>query len=245
VWLVRATDDEMRNKVNSEESKTQRDFVLRLCPRDILDECQDLVEATIKKGDPTDPQGPMKRVLDRFREVAGVMPGDLETYMGKKCENFTTDDLAELMGLGASIRDGQTTFAEAMKAKYTAINEQGEDQPGSAEAARAVADAKIAALGKAQTPAGAGSPGAPAPAPQAAPAPPAGVDWATVRTYEDWPDDPMAPALGLYIVVQGVRYEREATDAEAWKVAPTPPATPAPVAAAPRRPLNLGRGTRP
>ena len=158
VYLVRATEDEMRSKVNSEESKTQRDFILRLCPRDILDDCEDqyrkVTESEIKK----DPLAALKRLLDRFAEY-GIRPSDLETYIGRTSKLFTTEDLQELTELGAAIRDGQVTFQEALRLRY-AEPEIGEDETPqqhdarlrrqmgqqSGEAAERVAIEKIAAL---------------------------------------------------------------------------------------------------
>jgi hypothetical protein len=118
-YLVKATDDEMRNKVNSEESKTQRDFTLALCPRDILEECLDAVTATLEREDKSDPLLAVKRIVDRFREF-GVLAGDLETYIGRAVNHFTADDLKELRELGAAIRDGQTSFQDALRIKFTA-----------------------------------------------------------------------------------------------------------------------------
>jgi hypothetical protein len=145
VWLIKATDDEMRNKVNSEESKTQRDFMLRLCPRDILDECEDRIYATLSNTDKTDPTAALKRILDRFRELAGIMPSDIEQYIGKTAAKFGPGDLQELRELGAAIRDGQTTFNDALKVKYGSETDGG-TVVGSAAAAAAVAEEKIAAL---------------------------------------------------------------------------------------------------
>jgi len=126
VYLVRATEDEMRSKVNSEESKTQRDFILRLCPRDILDDCEDqyrkVTESEIKK----DPLAALKRLLDRFAEY-GIRPSDLETYIGRTSKLFTTEDLQDLTELGAGIRDGQVTFQEALRIRY-AEPEAGEEE---------------------------------------------------------------------------------------------------------------------
>ena len=124
-YLVKATDDEMRNKVNSEESKTQRDFTLALCPRDILEECLDALEATLARDDQSDPLQAAKRIVDRFREF-GVLASDLETYVGRTMKHFTAEDLKDLRELGAAIRDGQTSFQEALRLRYTTDADEAE-----------------------------------------------------------------------------------------------------------------------
>ena len=144
VYLVRATDDEMRNKVNSEESKTQRDFILRLCPRDILDECEELVLATLENQDKTDPTAALKRVNDKFREMAGIMPSDLEQYLGKPTNRFSPKDIQELRELYTAIRENQTTFEQALKLKYQ--TEVDGVESGSAAAQERVAEDKIARM---------------------------------------------------------------------------------------------------
>ena len=125
-YLVRATDDELRNRVNSEESKTQRDLTYKLCPRDILEDCEDAVRETNEKEDKRDPQAATKKLLDRFHEF-GLMPSDIQNYVGKPIAQWTDKDRDELRHLGAAIRDGQTTFDEALRAKYMTSEEGGGD----------------------------------------------------------------------------------------------------------------------
>jgi hypothetical protein len=212
VWLVKATDDEMRNKVNSEESKTQRDFILRLCPRDILEECEDVIARTLSNEDRTDPTAALKRILDRFRELSGITPGDLEQYMGKACAKFGPADLQELRELGAAIRDGVTTFDEAMKAKYTTKDpETGAEVVGSAKEAAEVAEKKIAELQAEAKPAVPVQPQGPAPsAPpvEQKPAPPEVLKPAVaIPVYESWEAFDAAGSLVLpRIVVAGAEF---------------------------------------
>ncbi len=124
-YLVKATDDEMRNRVNSEESKTQRDLTYKLCPRDILEDCEDAILATMEKEDKRDPEAALKKLLDRFQEF-GLMPSDLQTYIGRPVKQWTEADRQALRELGAAIRDGQTTFDEALKLRHSPP-EEGEE----------------------------------------------------------------------------------------------------------------------
>lgn len=117
-FLVRATEDEMRNKVNSEESKTQRDFTLALCPRDVLEDCLDRVDAVLSAEIKEDPLRILKRGLDAMKREFGILPSDVETYIGRPAAQFTDSDIREIGQLYSAIRDGQTTFQEALKVKF-------------------------------------------------------------------------------------------------------------------------------
>lgn len=139
-YLVKATEDEMRAKVNAEISKTQRDFLIKLCPRDLLEDWEDAVYATLAKEDKTDPAAVLKRWLDSFHRI-GVEPSDLETYFGKPTKGFGQAEVAAMRELGQAIKEGVTTFTEALKSKY--------DQPPEPSQAReAVVDKKIRDLEK-------------------------------------------------------------------------------------------------
>ncbi len=117
-FLVRATDDELRAKTNAEESKTQRDIITRLCPRDILEECEEKIAEVAAREDKRDPTAAVKKLLDGFGRL-GLRPSDLEQYMGKPVAQFTAADRAELKALGVAIHDGQTTFDDAMRIRFS------------------------------------------------------------------------------------------------------------------------------
>lgn len=121
-YLVIATDEELRSKINAERSKTQRDFLIKLCPRDILDDCEEKIAEARDREDKKDPKAALKRLLDRFKEF-GIMPSDLTTYVGKPTEQWTPLDRKELTELGLAIRENEITFSEALRLKYAAGQE--------------------------------------------------------------------------------------------------------------------------
>lgn len=125
-YLVKATEDELRAKINAEISKTQRDFLIKLCPRDLLEDWEDMVRATMAKEDKTDPKAALKRWLDRFHSF-GVEPSDLETYFGKKVEALGPKEVEEMRGLGQAMKEG-LTFQEALKAKFDAPEATGQQR---------------------------------------------------------------------------------------------------------------------
>lgn len=137
VYIVRATEDEVRLRQNSEISKSQRDETLRMIPKDIRDECEARIVATVNDPTKVDIITIRKRTVDAFRQI-GVSVEELNTYIGKPIDDLTLKQITELTGLHAAIKDNETTMTEALRAKY--------DQPGSAALAEAEAEKKLAAM---------------------------------------------------------------------------------------------------
>ncbi len=117
VYLVRATDDEIRMKQNSEISKATRDASLRLIPKDIRDDAETQIIATLADPRKTDPTAARKRLVDAFAKLS-VLPDDLTTYIGSSLDRISPAQLNELRGLYSAINDGEVTFQEAMRRKY-------------------------------------------------------------------------------------------------------------------------------
>jgi hypothetical protein len=137
VYVVRATDDEVRLRQNSEISKSQRDETLRMIPKDIRDECEARILATLRDPSKVDVVTVRKRLVDAFRDV-GVSIEELTTYVGRSIDTLTLKQITELKGLYAAIKDNEITMAQALRAKY--------DQPGTAEESEAEGEKKLAAL---------------------------------------------------------------------------------------------------
>lgn len=117
VYLCRATEDEVRLRVNSEISKAQRDETKRLIPADILQDCRDRIAVTKQKEDKRDPLSARKKVIDSFASIH-VMPDELVTYIGCSLEKASPAQMDELRGLFSAIKDGEITMGEALRKKY-------------------------------------------------------------------------------------------------------------------------------
>ena len=135
VWLVKATEDEIRNRQNSEISKVQRDESLRLIPKDIRDDCEARVLAVLADPKKVDPTAARKKLIDAFAKLS-ILPDDLLTYLGCSVDKASPAQIDELRGLWTAINDGEIDFQTALKMKY--------DQPSSTTAERdAVLDQKL------------------------------------------------------------------------------------------------------
>lgn len=115
-YILPATEDDLLNKQNALVSKAIRTAALRILPGDILDECMDQVLETQRQRDAKDPSAARKRLVDAFAGV-GVMPHDLKEYLGCDVSQVSPADMAALRALFAAIRDGETTWREALAHK--------------------------------------------------------------------------------------------------------------------------------
>lgn len=115
-YLLPATEDDLLNKQNAIVSKAIRTSALRILPGDILDECMDQVLETQRQRDNKDPSAARKKLVDAFAGI-GVMPGDLKAYLGHDVAQVSPADLAHLRALFAAIRDGETSWQEALAHK--------------------------------------------------------------------------------------------------------------------------------
>ena len=110
-------------------SKTHRDFLIKLTPRDLLEDWEDAIYGTMEKADKADPQAAVKRWVDSFHRAGIAEPSDLEQYIGKPMSGWNDKDVASLRELGQAIKEGLTTFAEALQQRYEQpLNREGREQ---------------------------------------------------------------------------------------------------------------------
>lgn len=160
VFLVEATDDDILNKQGALVSKAIRTLGLRLIPGDLQDEAMDAVAETLRNRDAQDPDAAKRRLFDAFSTM-GVSAEQLKEYLGHKADVLNPKELADLRGLFAALRDGETTWREIMDARQPDTNEKKPpQQPTTTKRGSSLKDAIKKDAPEA----------APAPAPQDAPA---------------------------------------------------------------------------
>jgi hypothetical protein len=116
VYLVEATKDEFRNVMGAERSKLIRDNGKRLLPRDVLDECRELIDKTLADENAKDPDSAKKKVLDRFAAL-GISATMLKEYLGRPLETLTAKDLNALTPLHNGLKEGDFTWSDVMRTK--------------------------------------------------------------------------------------------------------------------------------
>jgi hypothetical protein len=122
VYIIEATEDDILNKQNALVSKAIRTNALRLVPGDIIEECMDQVVVTQEKADAKDPDAAKRQVFDAFNAL-GIKTEDLKKWLGHDGTTLTPKEIADLRALHAAIKDGETSWREAMDAKAPATKQ--------------------------------------------------------------------------------------------------------------------------
>jgi len=125
LYIVEATDDELRMIENREVSFAFRNVVLRLVREDLQLEAWAACEKTIQAQVTSDPEAELKAVCDGFRGL-NIMPAQLEQRLGHKLGETTPAEIMELRHDFKALRDGETT--------WPAIVEQAEERRAARQA---------------------------------------------------------------------------------------------------------------
>ncbi len=141
-FLVQATEDDLLNKQNALVSKALRTNALRLLPGDILEECMDVVEATVRDRAAKDPDGERKRIVDAFSGL-GVNPSDLKAYLGHDLGHSSPAEVGELRALFSAIKDGEGTWQDALATKVRSRSPESEEKPAEGATKAATLAAKL------------------------------------------------------------------------------------------------------
>ena len=156
VYLVEATDDDLQVKQGAMVAKARRDAIIRALPSDVKEDAVEVIKKTLAKRDAADPQAALKRIMDAFQLDLRILPDQIEKYLGHELAVITPAEIQSLRGVYTAIKDGDTTWAEVLKA----VEEDREGTiKGNAEKATARQAEKAAAKGgeggaeKPQTPA--------------------------------------------------------------------------------------------
>lgn len=124
VYIVPASEDETRLKVNRLVSMTMRTLGLRLIPGDLLDEAMQQVTTTQKESVKGDPAKARRELLDSFAKL-GIRASDLADYLGgRTVEQASPDEILELRIMGVAIRDGELKWLDALAASPYRVAEE-------------------------------------------------------------------------------------------------------------------------
>lgn len=115
LYVIEASDDDILNKENALISKAMRTILLRLIPGDLIDEALEKVYQTRENEDAKDPDAARRRVMDALANL-GIMPKDLEQYLGHEVAKMTPAEVDRLRSIFVAVRDGETTWNEVIGA---------------------------------------------------------------------------------------------------------------------------------
>lgn len=142
VHIIVATEDDILNKQNALISKAVRTLGLRLVPGDLIDEAMWQVQQTQKNADAADPDAARLRLYDAFADL-GIRVSEIKEYLGHDGVALTPKELAELRGLYAAIRDGETTWREVMDQRGGSETKQPASGRGSVARLKAATGAAV------------------------------------------------------------------------------------------------------
>jgi hypothetical protein len=115
LYVLRATEDDLLNKVNAAKSKSIRNSGLRLIPGWLVEEAFQEIKLTVKNADEKDPDAAKREILDAFGEL-GVDVASLKKFIGHDAQVLTPKELQTLRGLYMEVREGSTTMYEVLTA---------------------------------------------------------------------------------------------------------------------------------
>lgn len=163
VYIVEASEDALLTKQAALVSKAVRTCILRVVPGHLQDEAMAVCKAVLADKTAKDPDAARNKLVDAFSRI-GVTPLHLGEYLGHDLATASPAELQQLIQLGATIRDGETTWAEVMDGRSARQAAPAGDAAAPAKAATGKGTAAL--KGKLAKPAA-----APATAPATAPAP--------------------------------------------------------------------------
>lgn len=131
VHVVEATDDEVLVKQRALEQKAWRNLVLGMVPADILEEALDAVQETLAREDQQDPAAARKRLVDAFAAI-GVMPNQLQAYLGHEVASCSPAELERLRKLYASVKTGESSWADIVRNAEESDEAKAAEQPAAA-----------------------------------------------------------------------------------------------------------------
>lgn len=114
VYIVEATDDDVNTKEAAQVSKALRTLILRCVPGHIQDEALALCNQVYADKAAKNPDAARVAMLDAFSSQ-GVMPSDLEQFLGHSTEQMNPAELERLRKIYAAISQGETTWSEALE----------------------------------------------------------------------------------------------------------------------------------
>lgn len=170
VFVVRATDDELRGNIKREIPKELREAILSLIPGDLLAECEAACRKTRAKEDARDPDKARRDLIDGFAAV-GVPVDELAGYVGHALDHLDRAELEELRAIYTAVRDGEAKWRQFAEDRGT-VDAKGKPTAAAKRVESVLEKAKKNLEQKARAATQKSEPGAsPAPAPEPAPAP--------------------------------------------------------------------------
>ncbi len=112
-YTVHASEGDLLTKEGALVSKAMRTNGLRIIPGWLQDECLQIIDKTAADEAARDPDAEKRKLLDGFGQI-GIMPGDLEEYLGHPLGQIVAAELVQLRAIWKTIQASETTWVETL-----------------------------------------------------------------------------------------------------------------------------------
>jgi len=136
-YTIVGSDDDLLNKRGALISKAVRTLGLRIIPGDLCDEAEEIIKKMRLSGAKNDPDAERKKIIDAFSGI-GVSAKNLADYLGHAIAQCSPEQIVNLRGLYAAVKDGEATWKEIVDSKK--LSESGQDDAPTAPVTQKPAD---------------------------------------------------------------------------------------------------------
>lgn len=138
-WVTPDERDK-RELVNKHGAIAERNCLLKILPRDVVDQAFDMCRKTVAEGAGVDREEVIRNMMTDFSEI-GVSKQQIESWLADKRDDETADirsavkeEFVELRGILNSIRDGNSSPSDHFTKTKTATHEKGTLDPSQMKA---------------------------------------------------------------------------------------------------------------
>ena len=113
LYIIQASDLDLRAKEGGEVARAKRNLILGLLPGDLVEEAMAAVAQTLSDEFAKDPNAGRKQLVDAFGAL-GVYAQDLEKYLGHDLDHLSPEEGGSLWGLHDAIRSGDVRWKDVV-----------------------------------------------------------------------------------------------------------------------------------
>lgn len=122
---IKPDDRDLRELINKHGVIAQRNAILEIIPKDIVEDALEQADATLRAEIKEDPDAQRKKLVTGFDQMS-VSVEMLEELLGHPVDNTTPDELIQLRGIYERVRDGNATFFDFLDRAESAREKEGE-----------------------------------------------------------------------------------------------------------------------
>lgn len=124
-YWIKPDERDLRELTNRRAAILKRNCILEILPKDLIEDARDLADKTILQKVTEDPEGQRKKIIIAFGTL-NITPEMLEVFFdGRKLNQISPAEVVQLKKIFTSIRDGNSTWGDYVKAATETGPEKG------------------------------------------------------------------------------------------------------------------------